>query len=44
VREAKAGVTGKTADAAPDFCMAAGFFFSHHPSYRTLTLVGTGTG
>lgn len=30
--------------ASPGFCMAAGFFYSHHPSYRTLTLVGTGTG
>jgi len=25
-------------------CMAAGYFFSHHPSYRTLTLVGTAAG
>ena len=26
------------------FCMAAGFFFSHHPNDRTLTLLGTATG
>jgi hypothetical protein len=29
---------------SPDFCMAAGFFLSRHPSYRTLTLVGTAAG
>ena len=29
---------------SPAFCMAAGFFFSHHPNYRTLTLLGTATG
>jgi hypothetical protein len=29
--------------ASQDFCMAAGWFFSH-PTYRTLTLVGTATG
>ena len=30
--------------ASPDFCMAAGYFFSHHPTYRTLTEVGTAAG
>jgi hypothetical protein len=29
---------------SPGFCMAAGFFFSRHPSYRTLTLLGTAPG
>ena len=29
---------------SPGACMAAGYFFSHHPSYRTLTLVGTAAG
>jgi hypothetical protein len=29
--------------ASPDFCIAAGFFFSH-PNYRTLIESGTATG
>jgi hypothetical protein len=29
---------------SPDFCMAAGVFFSHQASFRTLTLLGTASG